>query len=150
MNYMKTPLRQKKSKSNKRVLSGGAPAERKRTSFFKKSSKNGSAGGHGKRIKPESTLKKKSLPGFTPWKMIVASFVVGICGIFYISHVLSTQQVLQEVQQLENEYNKTQRLYEEKRLSYDRMVGPKEIYKQAREEGFINAGPADQIIILEQ
>jgi hypothetical protein len=54
-----------------------------------------------------------------------------------------------EVQQLEREFNQAQRIYEEQRLSYDRLVGPKEIYQKARQQGFINAGPADQIIISE-
>jgi predicted PurR-regulated permease PerM len=53
------------------------------------------------------------------------------------------------IQQLENNFNKTRRIYNEQRLEYDRMIGPKEIYQQAREQGFVNAGPADQIITLE-
>jgi len=63
--------------------------------------------------------------------------------------VFSTQETLREVQQLENSFNKTQRIYNEQRLEYDRMIGPKEIYQKARQQGFINAGPADQIITID-
>lgn len=149
MNYMKSPLKKSKSKANRRVISGGEPAKRKRKSIFDSagSGSNGSAS-HGQRIKPESA-KKKTLPKVKPWKVILASILVAMCGLLYISHVFSTQQTLMEVQQLENDFNKAQRIYEEQRLAYDRMVGPKEIYQQARQQGFINAGPADQIIISE-
>lgn len=144
--YMKTPLKQQKTKQNRRVISGGKPAERKKklSDIF---ITDGAASSHGR---PFAKKQKSKLPAFTPWKVILASVVIGICGLIYIGHVFSTQQALMEVQQLENEFNKTQRLYNEKRLEYDRMVGPKEIYQQAKERGFVNAGPADQIIYLKR
>lgn len=149
MNYMKSPLKEKKQKANRRkVISGGEPSKRKRRSVFD----SGGSGGHSKNYgtrKNTESAKKSSLPTFTPWKVIAASFLIGIFGLIYINHVFSTQQVLSEVQQLENEFNKAQRIYNEQRLEYDRMIGPKEIYQQAREQGFINAGPADQIITVE-
>ncbi|CAN5401665.1 hypothetical protein BH23BAC3_BH23BAC3_19490 [soil metagenome] len=148
MNYMKSPLKEKKSKVNRRVLSGGEPAKRKRSSIFQSSGSNGNGTSHGHRKKPQSAARK-SLPSFSPWKVTLVSFLIAICGLAYINHVFSTQQALLEVQQLESEFNKAQRMYEEQRLSYDRMVGPKEIYQKARERGFINAGPTDQIIITE-
>lgn len=94
-------------------------------------------------------LEKSLLPAaITPWKVIFASFLIGVCGILYINHLFTTQQILGEVQQLEAEYNKVRRIHADRKLEYDRMVGPKEIYEQARELGFINAGPADQLLIL--
>lgn len=150
MMYLKTPLSNKKIPNNRRVLSGGKPAERKKKSLFdKKFDTGGSAPSHGRRINSD-TPKKTKLPAFTPWKVILASILIGVCGILYIGHVFSTQQALLEVQQLENEYNRTLRIYNDTRLQYERMVGPKEIYQQARSQGFINAGPADQVIILER
>ncbi len=145
--YMKTPLKQQKTKQNRRVISGGKPAERKKklSDIF---ITDGTASSHGRPFANGKKPAKSKLPAFTPWKVILASVVIGICGLIYIGHVFSTQQALMEVQQLENEFNKTQRLYNEKRLEYDRMVGPKQIYQQAREQGFVNAGPADQIIYL--
>lgn len=88
------------------------------------------------------------LPSISPWKLILTSFLIGICGLLYITHVFSTQQLLEEVQQLETQFNRTSRIHSETRLAYDRMVGPKEIYKRAKEEGFVNAGPADRVIEL--
>ncbi|REL24256.1 hypothetical protein DYD21_18785 [Rhodohalobacter sp. SW132] len=149
MNYMKSPLKQKKSKSNRRVLSGGEPAKRKRSSIFDTAGSNGNgSASYGKR-KKDTADKKRAIPSITPWKVIVASVLIAASGLIYINHVFSTQQTLMEVQQLENEFNRAQRAYEEQRLIYDRMVGPKQIYQQARTQGFINAGPADQIIIPE-
>ncbi len=148
MMYLKTPLSKKKPPKNRRVLSGGKPAANKQKSFFQRFDTDGSAPSYGRRINKEAS-KKAKLPAFTPWKIILASILIGACGLIYIGHVFSTQQSLIEVQQLENEYNKALRLYNEKRLEYDRMVGPKEIYQQARERGFINAGPADRIIQIE-
>lgn len=149
MNYMKSPLQEKKTKTNRRVISGGEPAKRKRLSIFETAGSNGNGSTtYGKRKKPD-TARKKALPVFTPWKVIAASILIALCGLVYINHVFSTQQALIEVKQLETEFNKAQRIYEEQRLSYDRMVGPKEIYQKARERGFINAGPADQLIISE-
>jgi len=150
MNYMKSPLKEKKSKVNRRVLSGGEPAKRKNGSIFQSVvfSVKGNGKTYGKRREADSVVKK-NLPSISPGKVILASIVIAACGLLYINHVFSTQNALLEVQQLEREFNQAQRIYEEQRLSYDRMVGPKEIYQKARERGFINAGPADQIIVTE-
>jgi hypothetical protein len=149
MNYIKTPLKEKKKKPNRRkVISGGEPAKRKRRSIFDSSNGGGTSQNYGTRKKADERRKKSSLPNFTPWKVILGCVLVGICGLIYINHVFSTQEALAEVQQLENNFNKTRRIYNEQRLEYDRMIGPKEIYQQAREQGFVNAGPADQIITV--
>lgn len=115
---------------------------------------NGSIMDHGteKATRSARAEKKRSgsnLPAFTPWKVILASILMGACGILYIAHVFHTQQTLEEVNQLELEYNRALRHYNDHRLIYDRQTGPREIYRHARESGFINAGPADQILILE-
>lgn len=150
MNYIKSPLQEKKKKPNRRkVISGGEPAKRKRRSIFDSSNGGSTSQNYGTRKKAERAGKKSALPAFTPWKMILGCVIVGVFGLIYINHVFSTQQTLLEVQQLENNFNKTQRIYNEQRLEYDRMIGPKEIYQQAREQGFVNAGPADQIITIE-
>jgi hypothetical protein len=147
--YIKSPVKENRPvKPNRRGISGGKPSQWKKSSPLTNGS-NGSSGNYGRRIKSDNGSKRKAtLPVFTPWKVILASLLIGVCGVFYIGHVFSTQQALQEVRQLENEYNRTKRLYDQKRLQYDRMIGPKEIYQQARQQGFINAGPADQVIIV--
>jgi hypothetical protein len=145
-----SPRPKPKVKPNKRVLSGGKPAQNKKKTIFPDGTiTGGSSPTHGRRIHQNTPKKKRTLPAFTPWKVILASFLIGVCGILYIGHVFSTQQTLREVQQLEAEYNKAMRLYNEQRLAFDRLVGPKEIYQKAREQGFVNAGPADQIIHLQ-
>ena len=145
-----SPRPKKSVKPNRRVLSGEKPAQNKRKSIFPNGTiTGGSSPTHGRRIHQNTPKKKRTLPAFTPWKVILASFLIGVCGILYIGHVFSTQQTLREVQQLEVEYNKAMRLYNEQRLAFDRLVGPKEIYQRAREQGFVNAGPADQIIHLQ-
>ncbi|MGF1670815.1 MAG: hypothetical protein ACFCU6_10215 [Balneolaceae bacterium] len=146
---VQSPLKPKKIKPNKR--NNGKNHKKKSGTFFsfKDTITDGYAPAFGKRI--DNTPKTKAkLPVITPWKVILASFLIGACGILYLNHVFTTQQALREVQQLELEYNKAKRLYNEKRLTYDRMIGPKEIYKKARENGFVNAGPADQILIIDK
>jgi hypothetical protein len=149
MMYIKTPVKENKPvKPNRRGISNGKPSQWKKKSPLSGRS-SGSTGNYGQRIKNGNGSKRKAtLPAFTPWKVILASLLIGVCGVFYIGHVFSTQQALQEVRQLENEYNRTKRMYDQKRLQYDRMIGPKEIYRQAQQQGFINAGPADRVITI--
>lgn len=150
MNHIKSPLQEKKQKPNRRkVISGGQPAERKRRKIFNSSGGSGSSHNYGTRKSSTKSREKASLPAFTPWKVILGCVLIGMSGLVYINHVFSTQEALMEVQQLENSFNKTQRIYNEQRLEYDRMIGPKEIYQQARRQGFINAGPVDQIITVD-
>lgn len=94
--------------------------------------------------------RKTSLPKIKPWKVILGSVIIGICGLLYLTHVFSTQSLLEEVQVLEAEYNRTRAQYDELKLRYDRMIGPAEIYQKAEQQGFINGGPADKVIIIRE
>ena len=142
--YVQTP-----SKNKKKGISDGSPARNKRKNFLTKGfNTDGSAPTYGRRIKTDHKNKSSKLPAFTPWKVVLAGFLIGICGILYISHVFDTQKTLIEVNQLENEYNRALRIYQEKRLAYERLTGPKVIYQKAQELGLENAGPADQIIYI--
>jgi hypothetical protein len=94
--------------------------------------------------------KKTGLPKIKPWKVILGSVVIGIFGLLYLTHVFSTQSLLEEVQVLEAEYNRTRAQYDELKLRYDRMIGPAEIYQKAEQQGFINGGPADKVIIIRE
>ncbi|MDX1640465.1 MAG: hypothetical protein R3220_02120 [Balneolaceae bacterium] len=142
--YVKTP-----SKNKRKGISGGKPAKNKKKNFFLNGfNTDGSAPNYGRRVNTNPKNKISKLPAFTPWKIVLAVFLIGICGIIYITHVFSTQQTLTEVNQLEAEYNKALRIYQEKRLAYERLTGPKVIYRKASELGFVNAGPADQIIYI--
>lgn len=90
------------------------------------------------------------LPKIKPWKVILGSIAIGIFGLLYLTHVFATQRLLEEVQILEAEYNRERVQYDELRLRYDRMIGPAEIYRKAEEQGFINGGPADKVIIIKE
>lgn len=92
---------------------------------------------HGTRIK---------LSAFKPTKIIAFTLVAAIFGFIYLTHVFATQELLGQVQQLQREYEQTQQVHDELKLRHDRMTGPANIYRKARELGFINAGPADQIL----
>lgn len=101
-----------------------------------------------KRSAKKSESRRLVVPSIAPWKMVLGSICIGLCGLLYITHLLSTQQLLEEVQTLQHEYNRTHRIYNETKLQYDRMTGPKEIYQRARDAGFVNAGPTDYILNL--
>lgn len=101
-----------------------------------------------KRTPKSGTARRRVVPTIAPWKIVVGSLLIGVIGLLYITHLLATQQALEEVQTLQHEYNRTYRIYNETKLAYDRMTGPKEIYQRAREAGFINAGPTDPILNL--
>lgn len=96
-----------------------------------------------KKVGQETGIK---LSAFKPTKIIVFTLVAAIFGFIYLTHVFATQELLGQVQQLQREYEQTQQVHDELKLRYDRMTGPANIYRKARELGFINAGPADQIL----
>ncbi len=109
-------------------------------------------GGNGKQT---FARKKKednpySLPRIAPWKIILASFIIGICGVIYISHVFRTQQLLKEVKSLEQQYQRSERMHEKYELQYERMTGPRQIYKKAQENGFVSGGPVEKVISIEE
>ncbi len=93
---------------------------------------------------------KISLPKIKPWKIIMGSIIIGILGFAYLTHVFSTQRLLEEVQFLEAEYNRSRAQFDELKLRYDRMVGPADIYDKAEAQGFINGGPADKVIVIKE
>lgn len=134
---------------------GAATSHGKRTSRAGKKTRRGSTtngtppSNHGRRKKQERSPSIQ-LPSFAPWKLILGTVLAGCFGLLYITHVFSTQKLLEDVQVLEQEMNRLTRIHAERRLEYDRMIGPKEIYQRAQERGFVNAGPADQAIKLKR
>ncbi|NGP75430.1 hypothetical protein G3570_02215 [Balneolaceae bacterium YR4-1] len=145
---VKSPLKERKTKPNVRK------SKPKRTNGTSKSNKyvkvngNGTAS-HGRRIK-EKKKSRISLPKVKPWKVVLGAFIIGGLGVLYLNHVFATQALLQDVQQLEREYNQAKRMHDDYRLTYDRMIGPAEIYDKAKLRGFINGGPAEKIIEVEE
>lgn len=145
---VKSPLKEKKTKPNVRK----SPAKRKngtsKSGKFINVSGNGT-GNYGRPVK-EKKKSRISLPKVKPWKVILGAFMIGGLGVLYLNHVFATQELLQEVQQLERQYNQTKRMHDDYRLTYDRMIGPAEIYDKAKARGFINGGPAEKIIEVEE
>lgn len=107
---------------------------------------NGKRSGPGKK----APGKKISLPKLKPWKVILGSIIIAALGVLYLTHVFATQQLLNEVKQMEARFNKSRTTYDELKLQYDRMVGPSEIYRKAESQGFVNGGPAEKIIIIKE
>lgn len=144
---VKSPLKKKKTKPNVRKR----PSSQKKNGSSKglfTGTMNGNGGSHGRRIK-EKKSSRISLPSLKPWKVILGAFVIGGLGVLYLNHVFATQELLREVQQLEQQYNQAQRMHDDYRLTFDRMIGPAEIYEKAKARGFINSGPAEKIIEVE-
>lgn len=133
---VKSPMKKKDTKKNRR-----------KPSSKQKKSQGKSTGNHGRRVKKEKS--KFSFPNIAPWKVILGVIVAGLLGMLYVNHVLATQQLLSEVQQLEQQYNQQKRAHDSYRLQYDRMIGPAEISEKAKSMGFINGGPAEKVIEVE-
>ncbi|HKJ34694.1 MAG TPA: hypothetical protein VKA34_22915 [Balneolales bacterium] len=100
---------------------------------------------NGKKKSSEQHLKWSKIQ---PWKIIVGSIIIGLSGLLYLNHVFETQRLLKEVNHLKQNYTKTKRIYEDRKFTYDRMIGPAEIYSKAKKLGLINGGPADKVIII--
>ncbi|GAA5522017.1 hypothetical protein LQ318_09710 [Aliifodinibius salicampi] len=128
------------------------PNKRKKSSEGSKQSSKSKKKVYGKRVNNNGKKSRFSLPKVTlkPWKVILGAVVLGILGMLYLNHVFATQELLREVQQLEREYNQAKRLHGSYQLTYDRMIGPAEIYDKAKENGFINGGPAEKVIKVEK
>lgn len=140
--HIKSPLKKEKVKENKRNKSAG----RKQNGHHSNYRTNG--GNYGKRVDKKKDEGKRgiSFPSLKPWKVIVGALVLGALGVLYLNHVFATQELLQEVNKLEREYNQVKRMHRDYKLTYERMIGPANIYEQAKELGFINGGPAEKVI----
>lgn len=145
---VKSPLKEKKTKPNVRKSKSGRANGASKSNKYVKVNSNGNRS-HGRRIK-EKKKSRISLPKVKPWKVVLGAFVIGGLGVLYLNHVFATQALLQDVQQLEREYNQAKRMHDDYRLTYDRMIGPAEIYDKAKLRGFINGGPAEKIIEVEE
>ncbi|WP_246068292.1 hypothetical protein [Fodinibius sediminis] len=127
------------------------PNKRKKKKNRKKSSSQSNGKVYGRKINRGKSQKKKiPFPRIKPWKVITGAIVLGLLGMLYLKHVFATQELLREVQQAEREYNQAKRLHSNYRLTYDRMIGPAEIYDKAKGLGFVNGGPAEKVIEVEK
>lgn len=143
MMYVKT----NSSNSSKRVTQMGVPMKEispkgtssSSTSYVRNPSpKSGSKTSNGK--------EKRISSG----KVIFFSLIIGALGLMYLNHVFSTQKKLKEVNLLQREYVKVKRLYADRKFTYDRMIGPAEVYERAKKLGLKDGGPADGVIYVEK
>lgn len=140
---IKSPMKKDKVKQNRRTKNKKSSRSSNRILI------NGNSGN--KRTNVSSKKKKGiSLPKLKPWKVIIGAIALGVLGILYLNHVFATQQLLREVNQLEAEYNRVERMHTDYKLIYDRMIGPAKIYENAQNAGFINGGPAEKVIEVEK
>jgi len=116
----------------------------RRKSSSKRKKKRQKASNYGKRHKKSNS--RITLPSVEPWKIILFAIAVGVLGIIYLNHVFATQQLLAEVQKMEQQYQQAKRRHASYRLTYDRMIGPAAIYDKAKAAGFVNGGPAEEVI----
>lgn len=140
---IKSPMKKDKVKQNRR----------KKNKKSSKSSKRILINGNKTNGRKNGSAKKKKgirFPKLKPWKVIIGAIVLGALGILYLNHVFATQELLREVNQLESEYNQVKRMHTDYKLIYDRMIGPAEIYENAKQAGFINGGPAEKVIEVEK
>lgn len=140
---IKSPMKKDKVKQNRRTKNKKSSRDSKRILINGNNADNRKNG---------STKKKNGIrfPKLKPWKVIVGAIVLGALGIVYLNHVFATQELLREVNQLESEYNQVKRMHTDYKLIYDRMIGPAEIYENAKDAGFINGGPAEKVIEVEK
>lgn len=82
-------------------------------------------------------------------RLILWTLILGVLGYGYLTHVFATQQLNSEVNDLRRQFENVQANHASQALTYDRMTGPAEVYRRARELGFIDPGPADHVIIID-
>lgn len=138
---VKSPLKQQSVRPNLRKVE----IPKKNPSYKSDSSKSNTA----PRYAQKDPSKKSLKPKISPWKVILSTIILGVFGFTYLTHVFSTQKLLRDVQVLESEYNRARNQHDALKLQYERMIGPTEIYRQAEAQGFVNAGPADKLIVIE-
>lgn len=141
---IKSPMKKDKVKQNRR---SNKKTSKKSSNRILANRKNGKNLNNGRRKKDR---KKLSFPQVKPWKIILGALTIGALGMLYLNHVFATQELLREVNQLEAEYDRVNRMHTDYKLIYDRMIGPAEIYENAKNAGFINGGPAEKVIEVDK
>lgn len=146
MMYVNTAPTQKKNrfKGNSPKNSMGVPLKEVAKNDTKGKTKRTYSNGT---IASESEAKKT---GISSGKVILFTIVFGVLGLLYLTHVFKTQKMLKEVQQMNREYQKVKRVYSDRKFTYDRMIGPAEVYNRAKKLGLEDGGAVDGIIYLEK
>ena len=151
MMYVNTPVKKSAAKNRKRQ--SGQPAGVSAKSHYQQGKGGVFSPDTGRTIvnyarEPEKKRKVPEFSNIKPWKVIVGSILFGVIGLIYLNHVFYTQKLLSQVNQLQKKYEETQRIYNDRKFAYDKMIGPTEIYSKARKLGMITSGPNDHVIII--
>lgn len=96
--------------------------------------------------KQESGKAVRSRFSIAPGYIILWSFIFGICGYVYITHVFTTQRLLVETREARQELERTRLLFENRALQFEQMSGPAEVLRRAGEMELENFGPHDYVI----
>lgn len=101
--------------------------------------------------KAEASTAKKTGTGrssltLAPGYIILWSFILGICGYAYITHVFTTQRMLLDLNDARQELERTQIIHQDHVLEVERMSGPAEVLRRARDMGLENYGPPEFVI----
>lgn len=140
--YVKSTLGNSKGKSkSSRTNSMGVPMQQ----YVGDSTKHGKSN-----IKTAAKTPKAKSKSISSGKVILLSLLVGVAGLIYLNHVFAVQKSYKEVLELQREYEKVKRLYADRKFTYDRMIGPAEVYERAKKLGLQDGGPAEGIIYIEK
>lgn len=82
------------------------------------------------------------------WKLIGITILMGAAGLAYVSHVFKTQDILTEVSQLEQEFEKVRRVHADRKFQFERMTGPSDVYRRASQQGFVHGGAAEGVVVV--
>lgn len=82
------------------------------------------------------------------WKLIGIIILMGAAGLAYVSHVFKTQDILTEVSQLEQEFEKVRRVHADRKFQFERMTGPSDVYRRASQQGFVHGGAAEGVVVV--
>lgn len=85
---------------------------------------------------------------FKAWKLIGIIILMGAAGLAYVNHVFKTQDILTEVSQLEQEFEKVRRIHADRKFQFERMTGPSDVYRRASQQGFVHGGAAEGVVVV--
>lgn len=99
-------------------------------------------------IRAESTDARPLREHMKAWKLIGFIILAGIVGLVYVSHVFKTQEILTEVSQLEQDFEKVRRIHADRKFQFERMTGPSDVYLRATQQGFVHGGAAEGVVVV--
>lgn len=106
--------------------------------------------GKNTRANVQAPTSSKPTAQKSTWKIILSIIVFGALGALYLGHVFETQAILKETTILQREFDKVKRMKSDRRLMYQKMTGPAEVYAKAKELGLVNGGANDPVLEIKE